>query len=121
MPSTARSAAFGRGIAWLIDVVLWWPLSMIFAGLSWVFRMLRQLLGLVIPAFSGTQPVLSKTQRERWGVVLRCLLILPLLLFVLFPFYWIIITAFKTDLPDPAVSPRSTGPTRGRSTSSVRC
>ncbi len=89
-------AAFGRGIAWLIDVVLWWPLSMIFAGLSWVFRMLRQLLGLVIPAFRGTQPVLSKTQRERWGVVLRCLLILPLLLFVLFPFYWIFITAFKT-------------------------
>ena len=25
-------------------------------------------------------------------------LLIPLLLFVLFPFYWIIITSFKTDL-----------------------
>jgi multiple sugar transport system permease protein len=31
-------------------------------------------------------------------MVLRLLLLLPILLFVLFPFYWIIITSFKTDL-----------------------
>ncbi len=40
----------------------------------------------------------KRAQRERGGVALRLLMLLPLLAFVLFPFYWIIITSFKTDL-----------------------
>src|SRR4029434_4068815 len=40
----------------------------------------------------------KRATRERAGMVLRTLLILPFLFFVLFPFYWIIITSFKTDL-----------------------
>jgi multiple sugar transport system permease protein len=41
---------------------------------------------------------LKTVRREQLGLVLRMLLMLPLLFFVLFPFYWIIITSFKTDL-----------------------
>ncbi len=41
---------------------------------------------------------LKMAQRERLSLVLRVLVLLPFLFFVLFPFYWIIITAFKTDL-----------------------
>ena len=37
-------------------------------------------------------------ERERSGVIIRTLLLIPFLLYVLFPFYWIIITAFKTEL-----------------------
>ena len=37
-------------------------------------------------------------ERERSGMIMRILLIIPFLLYVLFPFYWIIITAFKTEL-----------------------
>ena len=44
----------------------------------------------------GKRP--SQAQRERSGISLRLLLLLPMLLFVLFPFYWIFITSFKTDL-----------------------
>jgi multiple sugar transport system permease protein len=40
----------------------------------------------------------KRPARERAGIALRTLLILPFLFFVLFPFYWIIITSFKTDL-----------------------
>jgi multiple sugar transport system permease protein len=36
--------------------------------------------------------------RQRLGLALRVLLLLPFLFFVIFPFYWIIITSFKTDL-----------------------
>ena len=42
--------------------------------------------------------VLSRGQREGVNVVLRLLFLLPFLLFVLFPFYWIFITAFKGEL-----------------------
>ncbi|GAB4111386.1 MAG: ABC transporter permease subunit [Roseiflexaceae bacterium] len=37
-------------------------------------------------------------QRERASTVMRLLLVLPFLIYVLFPFYWIVITAFKTEL-----------------------
>jgi multiple sugar transport system permease protein len=38
------------------------------------------------------------TARKRVGLVLRLVMLVPFLFFVLFPFYWIIITSFKTDL-----------------------
>jgi multiple sugar transport system permease protein len=42
--------------------------------------------------------ILSRTQKGNLGVLGRLLLLLPLLIFVMFPFYWIIITSFKTTL-----------------------
>jgi multiple sugar transport system permease protein len=48
---------------------------------------------------TGTQAMLlTRHQRERVGTVARLLLILPFLLFVLFPFLWVLITAFKSEL-----------------------
>jgi multiple sugar transport system permease protein len=67
-------------------------LALIFLPFEWLFRLadfLSQKLSII---------KLTKTQRERNGTILRLLLLLPMLLFVLFPFYWIFITSFKTDL-----------------------
>jgi len=44
------------------------------------------------------QSRLSRRQQANLGVALRFLMLVPILIFVLFPFYWIIITSFKTDL-----------------------
>ncbi|MGL4611687.1 MAG: ABC transporter permease subunit [Trueperaceae bacterium] len=52
----------------------------------------------VLEKFRSNRRRLKYEQRERLGITLRVLAILPVLLFVLFPFYWIIITSFKTDL-----------------------
>jgi multiple sugar transport system permease protein len=41
---------------------------------------------------------LKRAARQSLSLALRILLLLPFLFFVLFPFYWIIITSFKTDL-----------------------
>jgi multiple sugar transport system permease protein len=41
---------------------------------------------------------LKRASRVRTGLALRMVMLLPFLFFVLFPFYWIIITSFKTDL-----------------------
>ena len=43
-------------------------------------------------------PLLKTSQRKKVSVGLRVLLLLPILVFVLFPFYWIVITSFKSDL-----------------------
>jgi multiple sugar transport system permease protein len=42
--------------------------------------------------------VLTRRQREGAAVVLRYVVLLPFLLFVLFPFFWVVVTAFKGDL-----------------------
>jgi multiple sugar transport system permease protein len=52
----------------------------------------------MIPLDRTGQPRLKRAQRERAGIGVRLLLLLPMLLFALFPFYWIVITSFKTDL-----------------------
>ena len=35
-------------------------------------------------------------QRRRMGVIGRLLLLFPIMVFVLFPFYWVLVTSFKT-------------------------
>jgi multiple sugar transport system permease protein len=50
------------------------------------------------------QPIVKRAERERWNLVFRILLLIPILIFVLFPFYWVIITSFKTT---PQISERA--------------
>ena len=89
-------AWFGAGLAALLDLIFW-PVEQLARGIGALFRAIAAALR---PRQSALrhQPLLRRSQRERAGLVLRILLLLPLLLFVLFPFYWIIITSFKTDL-----------------------
>jgi multiple sugar transport system permease protein len=76
----------GSALGMLLDVVLWPFIALANAveqlG-SRVARSLRQR---------------SAGRRRHWGTVLRLLALAPFVLFVLFPFYWIFITAFKTEL-----------------------
>jgi multiple sugar transport system permease protein len=73
----------GNAIGRLFEIIAW-PFMALAEGVSRLGAMLTR----------GTK----RSQRERGGVVLRLLMLLPLVAFVLFPFYWIIITSFKTDL-----------------------
>jgi multiple sugar transport system permease protein len=53
---------------------------------------------LIVGALERIMAPMKMAQRRRLGPVLRMLALLPFLAFVVFPFYWIIITSFKTDL-----------------------
>ena len=85
--------AAGKGLSLLLDVLLWPFIA--FASL--VARGWQGLLG-ALRGGDRYKPVLSLTNRTRMSSAVNMLLMSPLLLFVLFPFYWIVITAFKTDL-----------------------
>ncbi|MFL5800227.1 MAG: ABC transporter permease subunit [Roseiflexaceae bacterium] len=87
----------GKGLAWLIDLI-WWPFELLAQGLGWCFAAIGTVFKNTRPAERRSQPLLKRAWRQRLGVALRMLLLLPLLFFVLFPFYWIVITSFKTDL-----------------------
>ncbi|MBK8082707.1 MAG: carbohydrate ABC transporter permease [Devosia sp.] len=45
---------------------------------------------------SSHRPVFKPEGRERMGIGIRILILFPIMVFVLFPFYWVIITSFKT-------------------------
>jgi multiple sugar transport system permease protein len=66
-------------------------LNIIFLPFEWLANSLERLANL-------NRPRLKRARREQFGVGVRLLLLLPVLIFVLFPFYWILITSFKTDL-----------------------
>jgi multiple sugar transport system permease protein len=67
-----------------------------------VSEYLTKTLGLALGK-KQDQPIIKRAERERWNLVFRILLLIPILLFVLFPFYWVIITSFKTT---PQISER---------------
>ena len=75
----------GRGADTVLGLIFW-PFERLLSGVS---RLLST---------NRAQPMLNRSQRAQLGVVARSIMMLPLLFFVLFPFYWIVITAFKTDL-----------------------
>ena len=79
---------FGSGLGFVLNIV--------FLPLEWLTAGLTALTGLLIPKRVDGAPRLKRAQRARLGIGARLLLLLPLLLFVLFPFYWIIVTSFKT-------------------------
>ena len=87
----------GRGLAAVLDVIFL-PFEWIADGVVKLFNAIGVALKANRPIAQRDQPLLKRSQREGLSLIARCLLMLPLLLFVLFPFYWIVITSFKTDL-----------------------
>lgn len=87
----------GRGLDAVLGLVFW-PFEQLVRGTGRLFGALSAPLKANRPASQRNQPLFKRHQREQLGVVGRSLLMLPLLFFVLFPFYWIVITSFKTDL-----------------------
>jgi multiple sugar transport system permease protein len=86
----------GKALGGLLDL-LFWPFLMLSEGLGWLAsRAAAPLKGSRADELRD-QPLLRMHQRDRLEVWLRVLLILPPLLFVLFPLYWVFITAFKSE------------------------
>ena len=89
--------AAGRGFSWLLDLIFW-PAEMVLQGWSAVSRRLRQALGRP----SG-RPLLGRRGQRRASLIGRLIVLTPFMLFVLFPFYWVVITSLKTT---PQISQR---------------
>ncbi len=81
---------FGRLFTLVLDI-LFWPFDMLNRGFERLGLGLRRRL-----TGSSQRPVFRPEARERVGIGVRILLLLPIMVFVLFPFYWVIITSFKT-------------------------
>ena len=81
---------FGGLFSMVLDV-LFWPFDMLNRGIEKLAAALRlRFTG------SASKPVFKPQGRERMGIGMRLLILLPIMAFVLFPFYWVLITSFKT-------------------------
>jgi multiple sugar transport system permease protein len=78
--------------------ILGLALDLIFLPFEWVMMGVGNLIKAITRSIqSGDEtPMLKKSERERFSIGMRILLLLPIMIFVLFPFYWVIITSFKT-------------------------
>ena len=81
---------FGALFSFALDI-LFWPFDMLNRGIEKLGGILRRRF-----TGSASKPVFKPKERERMGIGLRILILLPIMVFVLFPFYWVVITSFKT-------------------------
>lgn len=80
----------GHVLGALLDLIFL-PVELVMMGLGSLSKSITRALQ------SGDDtPMLKKSERERFSIVLRLLILIPIMLFVLFPFYWVVITSFKT-------------------------
>ena len=96
------SGLAGRAMGWVLDLF-----ELLIQALESLAKVFRGLLNK-----SAHQPLLTAGGSRRMGLFLRLLLLIPFMIFVLFPFYWVIVTSFKTTSqisrrasifwPDPA-------------------
>jgi len=88
----------GRAWGWLLD--------MVFLPIDLAFRGVEHLLKAIAHRFTSAQgkPMFGFRRRERVQMSMRLLVLLPFMIFVLFPFYWVFVTSFKTT---PQISART--------------
>ncbi len=84
----------GRVLGLVLDVIFL-PFELVLKGFDSLSKSLAKTFNNTRDT-KGDEPLLKHSQREGMNLVLRMLLLLPILFFVLFPFYWVIITSFKT-------------------------
>jgi multiple sugar transport system permease protein len=90
--------AVGRAASWLLD--------MVFLPIDLVVKGVERLFNAVTRTVTGVrdQQVFTIEQREKIQMSLRLLALVPIMIFVLFPFYWVFVTSFKTT---PQISART--------------
>jgi multiple sugar transport system permease protein len=89
----------GARILNLVLDIAFLPFQLALQGLEALSRLVRRQMGL-----PTNQPVLKRAGQRRVSLAMRLLILVPFMIFVLFPFYWVIITSLKST---PQISQRT--------------
>jgi multiple sugar transport system permease protein len=81
----------GIVLGYFFDLVFL-PFELAFRG----FEILGDLIKKNFASTKGNQPMFKRQERERMGLVSRILILIPIMLFVIFPLYWVVTVSFKT-------------------------
>jgi multiple sugar transport system permease protein len=94
----AISRFFSEIFSRILDLILL-PFDLILRAFEGLTRMVRQRV-----TGNEHEPLFDARGRTRAGIGLRLLVLLPIMAFVLFPFYWVLITSLKST---PQISART--------------
>jgi len=104
----------GMGVSRLLDLIFL-PFEIIFNTVEALLKFISKNL----LSNKDNTPVFKRKERERMGLVSRILILIPIMIFVLFPLYWVVVTSFKTTpqisarenifVPDPFTLEQYTG------------
>jgi multiple sugar transport system permease protein len=89
---------------WNVVMAILWPVRMVLRGALWVFWTVNDLAERVAGAASwairpaGAQPLLPRKSARKVGLSAMYILLGAVVLFELLPFYFIVVTAFKSTL-----------------------
>ncbi len=83
-------AGGGRAVGFVVDILML-PVHAVYQVLVLIIRGVRLAMGR-----KAEQPILQSAAREQAGTASRLIALFPFMLFVLFPFYWIVTTSLKT-------------------------
>jgi multiple sugar transport system permease protein len=89
----------GARVLNLVLDLVFLPFQLALQGLEALSRLARRQMGL--PA---NQPVLKRAGQRRVSLAMRLLILVPFMIFVLFPFFWVIVTSLKST---PQISERT--------------
>lgn len=81
---------FSRLFSLFLDLLML-PFDLIARGFEALGKTIRRMV-----KGSRDEPVFKAEGRERAGISMRLLVLLPIMIFVVFPFFWVIITSFKS-------------------------
>jgi multiple sugar transport system permease protein len=90
-------------MAWRIAMAVLWPVRMLLRGVLFVFWMINNAVETVVGAAmsavrpAGSAPLLPKSAKQSTGFTIMYVLLGAVILFELLPFYFIFVTAFKTN------------------------
>jgi multiple sugar transport system permease protein len=90
----------GRGFGFILDM-LFLPFELLARGLESVSTSMSKRAK---THDEVGQPFFNRTERERISLFTRILILIPILIFVVFPLYWVITVSFKTT---PQISERT--------------
>jgi multiple sugar transport system permease protein len=81
----------GGSVITLVLDAAFWPMHLANAGFVWIVRRVRLATGR-----QADEPIIKPQGQAKAGVAARLLLLLPFMVFVIFPFFWIVITSLKS-------------------------
>lgn len=81
----------GIALGYLFDLIFL-PFELVFRG----FEILGDFVKKNFSSAKGNQPMFKRHERERMGLVSRVLILIPIMIFVVFPLYWVVTVSFKT-------------------------
>ena len=88
---------FNKLLSYFLEIVFF-PFEMVLKGTDKLFEFIRSQR-----STKQDQPLFKRKERERMGLISRIVLLIPIILFVIFPLYWVVVTSFKTT---PQISAR---------------